>query len=191
MRQFTTGATRDTDEGKLDFEGFLSPTVLERYAAYMHKNRIQADGQLRDSDNWQKGIPREAYMKSGWRHFFAWWKAWRRGENGTEDACALLFNVMGWLHETLKKEETLGSEWTAVVPEWVDVAQVREEVTIADEDGRVRRFVEVFEDESIEEDSNNLHAAATRVVKLARSYGVTAERLGDLMGSLAAKEEWR
>jgi len=105
MREFETGATRDTDEGKLDFEGFLSPIVLERYAQYMHKNRVQADGNLRASDNWQKGIPREAYMKSAWRHFFAWWKAWRRGDDGTEDACALLFNVMGWIHETLKSED--------------------------------------------------------------------------------------
>lgn len=107
MREFETGATRDSDEGKLDFEGFLSPAVLERFAEYMHKNRIQADGKLRDSDNWQKGIPREAYMKSGWRHFFAWWKAWRRGEDGVEEACALLFNVMGWIHETLKKQDRL------------------------------------------------------------------------------------
>jgi hypothetical protein len=104
MREFTTGATRDTDEGKLDFEGFLSPTVLQRYAEYMHENRLQADGKLRDSDNWQKGIPMDAYVKSGWRHFFAWWSAWRRGDRagGVQDACALLFNIMGWLHEELK-----------------------------------------------------------------------------------------
>jgi len=104
MREFDTGATRDTDEGKLDFEGFLSPTVLQRYAEYMHENRIQADGKLRDSDNWQKGIPQEAYVKSAWRHFFAFWTAWRRNdrEAGVQDACALLFNIMGWLHEELK-----------------------------------------------------------------------------------------
>ena len=62
MREFETGATRDTNDGKLDFEGFLSPLALVRYAEYMNKNRIQADGKVRASDNWQKGIPREVYM---------------------------------------------------------------------------------------------------------------------------------
>jgi hypothetical protein len=107
MRNFSTGATRDTDENKLDYEGFLSPVVLERYAQYMHKNRLQADGKMRDSDNWQKGIPRDAYMKSMWRHF---WEVWsiHRGRDGDiqEALSALLFNVMGYLHElTVKRDE--------------------------------------------------------------------------------------
>lgn len=109
MRQFETGATRDTDEGKLDYEGFLSPAVLERYAQYMHKNRIQADGSLRDSDNWQKGIPKDAYMKSMFRHFMEVWMN-HRGLTETdmkESLCALMFNVMGYLHEELKNESVL------------------------------------------------------------------------------------
>jgi hypothetical protein len=69
VRTFSTGATRDTDEGKLDFEGFLSPTVLKAFAEYMHEKRKMPDGSLRDSDNWQRGIPVDAYMKSMWRHF--------------------------------------------------------------------------------------------------------------------------
>lgn len=103
MREFETGATRDSDENKWDFEGFLSPHVLEAYAAYMHKNRLQADGKLRDSDNWQKGIPIDAYMKSMWRHFFAVWKGHRTGALQDEELCALLFNVMGMLHERIKE----------------------------------------------------------------------------------------
>lgn len=106
MRTFETGATRNLDDDKYDYEGFLSPLVLERYAEYMHKHRKQADGVLRDSDNWQKGIPEAQYMKSGFRHFFDWW-SWHRGlpvAETLEDAlCALMFNVMGYLHETLKK----------------------------------------------------------------------------------------
>lgn len=111
MRHFDTGATRNLDESKLDFEGFLSPLVLERFARYMHENRVQADGALRASDNWQLGIPQVAYMKSGWRHFFAWW-AEHRGldtDEGIENAmCALLFNVQGYLHEYLKAREEGG-----------------------------------------------------------------------------------
>ena len=77
MREFDTGATRDNDTDKPDYEGFLSPLVLEAYAQYMHKNRVQADGATRDSDNWQKGIPRDQYMKSAFRHFMDLWRAHR------------------------------------------------------------------------------------------------------------------
>ena len=106
MRTFDTGATRDTDENKPDYEGFLSPLVLKRYGQYMAKHRKQADGALRDSDNWQKGIPKEQYMKSGFRHFMDWWLIHRCYKNMTETLedvlCALMFNVMGYLHEHLK-----------------------------------------------------------------------------------------
>lgn len=105
MREFKTGATRDTDEGKLDYEGFLSHPVLRRYAEYMHKNREQADGKFRPSDNWQKGIPKDAYMKSMWRHFMDVWHGHRKTDEDMEEAlCALLFNVMGYLHETIKEK---------------------------------------------------------------------------------------
>lgn len=107
VRQFSTGATRDLDSSKYDYEGFISPLVLVRYGQYMHKHRVQSDGQLRDSDNWQKGIPKATYMKSGFRHFVDWWKEHRgiASLEGLEDAlCALLFNVMGYLHEHLKEK---------------------------------------------------------------------------------------
>jgi hypothetical protein len=105
-RIFATGATRDTDEGKLDFEGFLSPLVIKAFAEYMHEKRKMPDGSMRDADNWQKGIPLEAYMKSMWRHFFAVWASYRHPEHTCADAeeelLALLFNVQGMLHEILK-----------------------------------------------------------------------------------------
>jgi hypothetical protein len=97
-RYFATGATRDTDEGKLDFDGFLSPLALRRFAEYMHECRKQSDGKLRDSDNWQKGIPQDVYRKSMWRHFFSVWEKSRAGEECIEDLCALMFNVQGLLH---------------------------------------------------------------------------------------------
>jgi len=113
MRKFETGATRDSDTSKLDYEGFLSPLVLKRYAEYMNKNRIQADGNVRDSDNWQKGIPLAVYMKSLWRHFLDVWAIHRclLGGGGVpegfqEDSlCAVLFNASGYLHEVLKEDK--------------------------------------------------------------------------------------
>lgn len=105
VRSFPSGATRDTDQGKIDPEGFLSPVALDAFFAYMHKHRTQSDGSLRSSDNWQKGIPVDAYMKSAWRHFFTVWRGYRGAGVQTEDLCALLFNVQGLLHEHLKGGE--------------------------------------------------------------------------------------
>lgn len=122
MRQFDTGATRDTDENKLDYEGFLSPLVLEAFARYMHENRVQADGGLRASDNWQKGIPREAYMKSGWRHFMEWWHSHRAADvvARREALCALLFNVMGYLYEDLREESMVHVDTPSTIDESAD-----------------------------------------------------------------------
>jgi len=104
-RTFESGATRDTDEGKLDYEGFYTWRVMNRFARYMDAHRIQSDGNLRDSDNWQKGIPLSAYMKSMWRHFMAVWKGYRYRKPSQEDLCALLFNVQGMLNTLLEAEE--------------------------------------------------------------------------------------
>jgi len=114
MRTFNSGATRDSDEMKLDYDGFLSPLVLRRYAEYLNKHRVQADGKLRDSDNWQKGIPLKVYMKSLWRHFMDIWTfhrgIWKTGTPGSstrekreEAICAVIFNASGYLHELLKQ----------------------------------------------------------------------------------------
>lgn len=108
MRKFDSGATRDTDFNKPDYEGFLSSIVIKRYGEYMKKHRVQSDGNIRDSDNWQKGIPKDAYIKSLFRHFMELWFEHRGFESseGVEDAlCALMFNSMGYLHETLKERE--------------------------------------------------------------------------------------
>jgi len=115
MRNFSTGATRDTDVGKNDYEGFYSPLVVEAFGNYMNKHRIQADGKLRDSDNWQKGIPKDAYMKSLWRHFLDMWfihRGYKRIDAQTKEEltmegvlCAILFNVQGYLFEILKEEK--------------------------------------------------------------------------------------
>lgn len=112
VRTFNTGATRDADDEKIDFEGFLSPWAIRRYGEYMHSHKIQADGKIRDSDNWQKGIPIDQYMKSLLRHTLDA-HAIHRGlatfdtkddhEIDIEEAlCAVIFNAMGFLHEHLK-----------------------------------------------------------------------------------------
>ena len=108
MREFKTGATRNISVGKLDYEGFNCPLVDERYAQYLNKHRVQADGKLRESDNWQKGIPLKVYIKSLYRHFVDFRKAHRgyKVEESIEDLiCAIIFNAKGYLHEILKGKE--------------------------------------------------------------------------------------
>lgn len=112
MTQFETGATRSNDAGKIDPEGFLSPLVIKRFSDYLNKHRIQADGKPRESDNWQKGMPRPRYIKSAWRHFLNWWSLHRgwpptSDEDIEEAICAVIFNAQGYLHEHLKEKLAL------------------------------------------------------------------------------------
>lgn len=118
MRTFESGATRDSEGEKLDYEGFLSPQALEAYANYMHGHRRQADGKLRASDNWQNGIPMPVYMKSLCRHLFSAWAWHRRPGAWDEEArafmiealCGILFNTFGYLHEFLADWENAQAE---------------------------------------------------------------------------------
>lgn len=115
MRTFSGGATRNDDAVKYDYEGFLSPLALHRFGQYMHEHRKQKDGSVRDSDNWQKGIPRKAYVKSMLRHAFDVWSLHRGGAPKNPDTgepvaldealAALLFNVQGLLHEVLLERD--------------------------------------------------------------------------------------
>lgn len=123
VRTFSTGATRDTSEGKNDYEGFLSPLVIEAYGDYMQEHQRQSDGSIRPSDNWQKGMPFDVYMKSLLRHVIDFWKL-HRGYSVKAELrggvwvlptkrtllCSILFNAMGYLHELLKAEPTCNCE---------------------------------------------------------------------------------
>lgn len=109
FRKFDSGATRNQDTDKPDYEGFCSPLVEKRFGKYMHQHRLQKDGTLRASDNWQLKIPFDEYIKSGKRHVLDWHLHHRGYSDETveelEDSlCAILFNVQGYLHELLKEK---------------------------------------------------------------------------------------
>jgi hypothetical protein len=115
FRHFNTGATRSTNEGKLEYRRCLSPTVLRRYAEFMHKNRIRLNGELREPDNWKMGIPLDSYLDSLGRHFMEIWLLHDGHEVQDEKGdvvdlevalCALIFNASGYLHELLKIKES-------------------------------------------------------------------------------------
>lgn len=114
MRRFDSGAIRDTEDGKFDYEGFLDPAVLREFAAYMHGHRKMPDGSLRSADNWQKGFGLDVMMKSMLRHVMDLWLIHRghdavRPEDGhsvsVPDALGgIMFNVQGYWSEWLKKQ---------------------------------------------------------------------------------------
>lgn len=110
---FGTGATRSTSEGKVDYEGHINPEVLALFGEYMNAHRIQRDGQLRSSDNWQKGIPVYRYMKSLIRHTIELWRMWRGNPVWNVDSGrhftfrevfgAIFFNISGLMFEFERK----------------------------------------------------------------------------------------
>lgn len=117
MRQFDTGSTRNDDTDNLDYEGFLSPIAIQMFAEYMHENQLQADGTMRSSDNWQKGIPTDSYMKSMFRHFFDVWLEHRglQSREGMNKALSgLFFNVQGYMHEYGKQGKTESPQMTEI-----------------------------------------------------------------------------
>lgn len=107
VRRFPSGATRDTDEGKLDFEAYLNPLVLLRYAQYMQKHQTRSDGTKRAGDDWQQGMPKAEYMKSLKRHEMDVWLHHRgysvQAREDIETAlCGVIFNACGYLFNHLE-----------------------------------------------------------------------------------------
>jgi len=131
MRVFESGATRNVEVDP-DYHGFLSPLALHAYGEYMHRHRLQADGTLRDSDNWQKGIPNDAFVRSLVRHVhdiqlvFDGYGEFARQDDRDDNVLlahlsAALFNVQGMLHNVMlalledERQENRIAEAIAVV----------------------------------------------------------------------------
>lgn len=124
VRTFETGATRSSDAGRPDYEGYLSPLVIERFGEYMLKHQKQADGSLRASDNWQKGMPKESAIKGMWRHFHHLWMRHRgfsvadplAAASIEEDLCAIWFNTQVYLHELLEERRAAEADESFLEP---------------------------------------------------------------------------
>jgi hypothetical protein len=158
MRSFDTGATRDTADGKLDMEGFTHPMVEKQFAKYMNMNRLQSDGQLRDSDNWQKGIPQDAYIKSLKRHYDEVWANHRGfhedGEAGIIAAlCGIIFNAKGYLLEHLKYHDFVlqdfdGDDPTPEMADRQDALCDTKDEALPEDKTRIEEIIGPAEDEN-------------------------------------------
>ena len=83
-RQFTTGAQRDTGDGKLRMS--LIPhqelkRVMKRYLDGAEKY---------GENNWIRGMPLSVYYDSAHRHLEAWW----RGDKNEDHAAAVAWNML-------------------------------------------------------------------------------------------------
>lgn len=121
-RVFESGANRDDDARKHDYEGYLSIAALRLYGRYMHAHGH--DG-ARASDNWQQGFPVEVLVKSLLRHTFDVWEMKRLGAAVDFDGqpvtwesavCGVIFNAMALLHEVAIKGEPRPFDGTPPTP---------------------------------------------------------------------------
>lgn len=110
MQVFSSGATRDSEDGKLQYTQFLSPSVLRRFAEYLNAHKTAADGSTRTGDNWKRGIPQERYLASLLRHVVELWELEEvvaqvdvRDEEREDLLCAIMFNAMGLLYEKITR----------------------------------------------------------------------------------------
>ena len=99
-RQFTTGAQRDTGDGKLRMS--LIPhqelkRVMKRYLDGAEKY---------GENNWMRGMPLSVYYDCAHRHLDAWW----RGDGDEDHAAAVVWNMLCamWTEANHNDDEHLG-----------------------------------------------------------------------------------
>lgn len=111
MRRFSSGAQRDTGNGKFEYYGFRHPLCEHSFASFMHEHRLMPDGTFRDSNNWWAGWDKDISLKSLARHFEDL-TALRAG------FCVYKSRVAGSEHTyILKKGERPGADWRMVTEE--------------------------------------------------------------------------
>ncbi len=119
-RLFATGATRNNDPERVDWVRMMSLSALFEYADYMRRHRKQADGALREFDNWKGqdgkgGFPKHEIVESLVRHTLdlaaleSGVEPMRKCEE-KEACCAIIFNAMAYLHTILAEVERTGKQ---------------------------------------------------------------------------------
>lgn len=107
VRQFNTGAIRDTDDSKEDYTETISWTAFKRYAQYMTGKKKKYG-----SGNFKKGIPVSSYEESLLRHVQKYME--NKHEEGVVETeedhlSAMVFNIFGIMHEQGMEEKRNGT----------------------------------------------------------------------------------
>ena len=101
---FTSGMTRDTQDGKLDYWRVLIGPMVRRWAAHVTKGAIKYPDVRPGVPNWTlaEGEAELARFKaSAFRHFIQWLE----GDRDEDHAAAIMFNVNGAEYVKAKMEE--------------------------------------------------------------------------------------
>ena len=111
LRMSESGAIRNSDVGKINYQGALSPLILEAYGKYIEKHSLLPDGTRRNNKNWQNlfGTPeehRQVCIESAWRHFIDLLMDHDGYESrdGIDEALGgLMFNIQAYWFSILKE----------------------------------------------------------------------------------------
>lgn len=104
--EFKSGAIRTSAANEVDPEAAWSVLVVDCYNEYMFECSFLPNGERRNEDNWQKGIPDDSLAKSFVRHAHDVWYIMRKHKarhTFLRACCGVLFNCMGLLHNYLKE----------------------------------------------------------------------------------------
>lgn len=113
LRVSNSGAIRNSEVGKIRYQGALSPLVLEAYGKYIEKHSLLPDGTRRNNKNWQKlfGTPeehRQVCIESAWRHFIdvLMEHDGYESRDGIDEALGgLMFNIQAYWFSLLKQNK--------------------------------------------------------------------------------------
>jgi len=97
VRQFSSGAIRDSEDDKEDYIETISWTAFKRYAQYMTRCKKKYG-----AGNFKKGIPTESYERSLVRHLQKYLvNKYEKGqeEPDVDHLSAIIFNCFGIMHE--------------------------------------------------------------------------------------------
>lgn len=103
IRNFDTGAIRDTEDNKEDYNETISWTAFKRYAQYMTGKKKKYG-----AGNFKKGIPIESYERSLLRHVQKYMEnKYEDGivERDEDHIAAIVFNAFGIMHEEEMKKK--------------------------------------------------------------------------------------
>lgn len=111
LRKSDTGAIRNSDVDKINYQGALSPLVLEAYGAYIQKHSLLPDGTRRNNKNWQNLFGtheehRQVCIESAWRHFLdvLMEHDGYESRDGIDEALGgLMFNIQAYWFSLLKE----------------------------------------------------------------------------------------
>lgn len=88
VRRYEGGGVRDSNKGKPRYD--LIPSVALKRMAELYRKGAEHYGE----HNWEKGITRDSFVESAWRH----WMAYLLGETNEDHLASLVFNVFGIMY---------------------------------------------------------------------------------------------